>query len=254
MKDIDAQVLYQKNLKSDYYRLGLKTGIKNFVPGQFGMLKVPAGQGVLLRRPFSLARQDGEITEILYKVVGKGTQNLSQVKPGAMLALLGPLGTGFSLPTNGKRVVGVAGGYGVAPFWELGAQLQKQGKDLILFYGARSKSDLMYLNELEEVGVHVRIATLDGSHGFKGLVTELLENDYSKGKPHRICSCGPMGMLKAVGRWAETNGVDCELSVEEAMGCGTGVCLGCVVKNRKGDYLRSCIEGPVFNSQILDLM
>jgi dihydroorotate dehydrogenase electron transfer subunit len=253
MKDSDAHVIYQKNLQGNYFRLGLKTGIKAFVPGQFGMLKVPAGQGVLLRRPFSLARQDGEITEILYKVVGKGTQNLSQVKPGAKLALLGPLGTGFSRPLNGKSLVGVAGGYGVAPFWELGAQLRKEGKVLILFYGARSKSDLMYLNELEEEGVQVHIATLDGSYGFKGLVTELLESRYSKKKPHWISSCGPMGMLKAVGCWAEKNGVPSELSVEEAMGCGTGVCLGCVVKNRTGDYLRSCVEGPVFNSQILDL-
>ncbi|MDX1386071.1 MAG: dihydroorotate dehydrogenase electron transfer subunit [bacterium] len=253
MKDIRAQVEYQKKLPGGYYRLGLKTDMNTFVPGQFGMLQVPAGQGVFLRRPFSLARQNNGITEILYKVVGRGTENLSQVAPGAELFLLGPLGSGFSQTLKGKDLVGVAGGYGVAPFWELGAQLQSQGKTLDLFYGVRSHSDLMYLEELAKVGVRVHVATQDGSQGFKGLVTELLDQHYPGDPPHWIGSCGPMGMLKAVGRWAELKDVSCELSVEEVMGCGTGVCLGCVVKDREGDYLRSCIEGPVFNSKILDL-
>ena len=252
MLDVQCPVVYQKALPGDYFRLGLKTGFSGFVPGQFGMLEVPPVEGVLLRRPFSLARQLGDVTEILYKAVGKGTRALSRVSEGAELKLLGPLGNGFTQPLKGDLLVGVAGGYGIAPFWEMAAQLKEQGKKLKLFYGARSVADLIYLEELSSLDVELYLSTEDGSEGHKGLVTESLNQKFQEGAPNWVWSCGPMGLLKAVGNWCEGREIPCELSVEEAMGCGTGVCLGCVVLDREGNYLRACVEGPVFNGKTLE--
>lgn len=253
MEDSTAAVVYHHALPGAYYRLGLQTGWKGFTPGQFGMLQVPPAPGILLRRPFSLARQIGGVTEILYKVVGKGTEALAQVKEGQTLKLLGPLGRGFSGISESDELVGVAGGYGIAPFWELAAQLKDQSKKLKLFYGARAAKDLIYVDELESLGVELHLATEDGSKGHRGLVTELLEKKLGEKKPQWVGACGPMGLLYAVGRWCENRGVEAQLSVEEAMGCGTGVCLGCVVKDRQGHYRRACIEGPVMPSGMMEL-
>jgi dihydroorotate dehydrogenase electron transfer subunit len=253
MEDTLAVITYQHALSDSYFRLGLQTGWKGFVPGQFGMLQVPPVPGLLLRRPFSLARQIGPITEILYKVVGKGTQALSQVREGERLRILGPLGQGFSPIPEGKNLVGVAGGYGIAPFWELAAQLRERSQGLKLFYGARSAKDLIYLEQMQSLGVELHLSTEDGSKGHRGLVTELLDKQFSREKPDWVGACGPMGLLYAVGRWSEAKGVPAQLSVEEAMGCGTGVCLGCVVKDREGHYRRACVEGPVMSSQRMEI-
>ena len=251
--DTTAAIAYHETLAGAYFRLGLHTGWKLFVPGQFAMVQVPPVSGLLLRRPFSLARQIGPVTEILYKVVGKGTEALSQMKVGQELKILGPLGRGFSHIPQGKNIVGVAGGYGIAPFWELAVQLRERSQDLKLFYGARAAKDLIYLDQLREAGVELHLATEDGSQGHRGLVTEVLAQKFYKEKPDWVGACGPMGLLYAVGRWSEQKGVGAQLSVEEAMGCGTGVCLGCVVKDREGHYRRACIEGPVMSAQSMEI-
>jgi dihydroorotate dehydrogenase electron transfer subunit len=253
VKDQECLVQYNEEVASGYFKIGLKTGWKGFVPGQFGMLEVPPAEGVLLRRPFSFARQIGEVTEILYKVVGKGTKAISDASPGSCLHLLGPLGRGFSIPEGPGEVVGVAGGYGIAPFLQLAEQLQALGRRLQLFYGARTKKDLLYIQEFNDLKVKLYITTEDGSEGEAGRVTELLGRVYAEKNPVGLTSCGPLGLLHAVQKWSEARGVPCELSVEETMGCGTGVCLGCVVLDRQGRYRRACVEGPVFPGEILNL-
>ncbi|MDL1873470.1 dihydroorotate dehydrogenase electron transfer subunit [Deltaproteobacteria bacterium PRO3] len=251
MKDKLCQVAYHVALQEGYFRIGLETGWESFVPGQFGMLEVPRQDGVLLRRPFSFARQLGGTTEILYKVVGRGTEALSKVATGQSLRLLGPLGRGFEdVAAEGDRV-GVAGGYGIAPFLQQAKRLKAQGRVLHLFYGARRAHDLLYLQELNELEVKLHITTEDGSQGERGRVTELLAKVYAESSPAVVWSCGPLGLLHAVQSWALPRGVPCELSVEETMGCGTGVCLGCVVKDQAGRYRRACIEGPVFAGECL---
>ena len=253
MKDQLCQVAYQVPLQEGYFRIGLRTGWTTFVPGQFGMLEVPRQDGVLLRRPFSFARQSAEVTEILYKTVGKGTAALARVSPGQSLRLLGPLGKGFSSDAGAGDYVGVAGGYGIAPFLELADQLRRSGGELTLFYGARSDKDLLYLQELKALNVKLHITTVDGSAGESGLVTEALNRVYAKAKPGLVACCGPTGLLAAVQKWALPRGIACELSVEETMGCGTGVCLGCVVQDHEGHYRRACIEGPVFAGTSIQL-
>ncbi len=253
MKDTLSQIVYHRSIGNDYYRIGLKTGWASFQPGQFAMLQVPGDGGVLLRRPFSLARQEGEVSEILYKAVGRGTRNLVKLQPGVPLKILGPLGHGFSSSEVSGPRVAVAGGYGIAPFWEWSLQLAKLGHRLQIFYGARTKTDLLYLDELRDAGAEVQCSTEDGSAGFRGLVTDLLREQFPNGKVGRVYSCGPWGLLQAVGQWCESHSIPAELSVEEAMGCGTGVCLGCVVQNRAGKYFRACKEGPVFLAEQLKL-
>jgi len=246
VKDSLCQVEYHVPLQEGYFRIGLATAWDGFIPGQFGMLEVPRQDGVLLRRPFSFARQNGGITEILYKVVGRGTEALSKVAVGQKLRLLGPLGKGFEDVAGSGDRVGVAGGYGIAPFLEQAVLLQRKGQTLNLFYGARSKKDLLYIQEFKELKVKLFITTEDGSEGERGRITELLAKAYSQNKPAVLWSCGPIGLLHAVQTWASPQGVPSQLSVEETMGCGTGVCLGCVVQDREGRFRRACIEGPVF--------
>jgi dihydroorotate dehydrogenase electron transfer subunit len=253
VKDTRCRVDYQVPLGDDYYRMGLETHWKGFVPGQFGMLQVPQQGGIILRRPFSFARQLGAITEILYKVVGKGTRILSQVPEGSALNLLGPLGHGFSQPQGSGDFVAIAGGYGIAPFVEMAKQFQTKGQKLSLFYGAKTKKDLIYIQELKELNVKLYLTTMDGSEGHRGLVTELLEKVYEGEDPKVIWSCGPTGLLKAVLEWSRARKVACEVSVEESMGCGTGVCLGCVVKDAHNHYVRACVEGPVFSREEIRL-
>jgi len=247
VRDTLCQVEYQVSLQEGYYRIGLRTRWSGFTAGQFGMLEVPREDGVLLRRPFSFARQIGETTEILYKVVGRGTAALAKIAPGQYLRLLGPLGKGFRQRRGDGDNVGVAGGYGIAPFLELAAQLQGEGEVLTLFYGARNKKDLLYIQELNELKVKLFITTVDGSEGETGLVTESLARHYRQSSPRILWCCGPTGLLAAVQSWAQPRGIPSELSVEETMGCGTGVCLGCVVQDPAGHFRRACIEGPVFS-------
>ncbi len=248
MRDRLCPIVYHEHGGGDYFRLGLKTDYEGFVPGQFVMLQVPSGGGILLRRPFSLARQQGEVTEILYKVVGKGTLALSGVLPGQAVWVLGPLGHGFKVTSSDQKVVAVAGGYGVAPFLEMAAQLRAQGREFILYYGARSRHDLQYLGDFEKLGAKFFCSTDDGSFGHHGRITELLERDYPQGQLRQVLACGPMGLLKALKCWGDARGISCQLSVEETMGCGTGVCLGCVVPAVEGGFLRACVEGPVFSA------
>lgn len=253
MKDAICRVEYNEELSPGYFKIGLKTGWKDFTAGQFGMLEVPPVEGVLLRRPFSFARQTGPVTEILYKMVGKGTRALARVKRGSDLRLLGPLGHGFTAPQGEGDWVGVAGGYGIAPFLQMAQQMKPTGRRLHLFYGARTKRDILYYQELTDLNVKLHITTEDGSMGDRGRVTEALARVYGSQKPAWVGCCGPMGLLHAVQIWCEGIQVPCELSVEETMGCGTGVCLGCVVKDREGRYRRACIEGPVFAGNLLEL-
>ncbi len=253
IQDRLCDVVYQIPLSANYYRLGLHSQIDQFTPGQFAMLAVPQIAGVLLRRPFSLAKQDGPITEILYKVVGKGTQALSQVDVGKKIWMLGPLGHGFNEIEKINEGIAVAGGYGIAPFYEL-AQIRKNAqKPFTIYYGARTQSDLLYLEQFAELGVTLKISTEDGSMGFHGKITDLLNQDFAERAPQKIWSCGPMGLLSAIKKWSAAKQTDVELSIEEAMGCGTGICLGCVVKDQNGQYIRACKEGPVFNGASIDV-
>jgi dihydroorotate dehydrogenase electron transfer subunit len=220
-------------------------------PGQFAHVRILPLTEALLRRPFSIFQVSGDTLSILYKTIGKGTEVLSHMRPGEELSMIGPLGHGFTVPqANGETPLLVAGGYGMAALYLLAQRSPQKG---IVFVGGRRRVDILCEEEFHALGWEVRVTTEDGSHGEKGLVTQALLTELKRPMPGRkLFACGPTPMLRAVGRLAAEFGASAELSLDEHMGCGIGVCLTCVVPIKAGDsweYQRTCTEGPVFDSR-----
>lgn len=256
-----ARVLWNTIECSGYYRMGLTChpDYARAKPGQFVMVRVTDRLNPLLRRPFSIHRliRTGQGTveglEILYKVVGTGTERLSMCQKGDGLSLLGPLGRYFALPEKPGHVFIVAGGVGVAPMFFLTETLKKKGFDIsscVVFIGGRSKDDLLCMNDFFAMGVQTVTTTDDGTAGEKDVVTAPLERSIKDLRPDMIYACGPLPMLRATSRMAQQYGVPCQISIETMMGCGMGACLGCAVAPADGSekYLHACLDGPVFNA------
>ncbi len=245
-----------RRLQGDYCQVDLESpGIAPLVaPGQFVHVKMPNLEHRILRRPFSVYDtdpKDGRLS-IVYKVIGLGTAHLATLKPGTELDLLGPLGVGFTPPRPEQTPIVVAGGYGCAATYLLARQSPVPAYCLL---GGRSADDLLLVEEFKQLDAQVELATDDGSRGRRGLVTELLEELLARGdlRNPQIYACGPVGMLKAVGRIAHQSGLVAEISLDHAMCCGVGACFACVVKVKADtpagwDYARTCVEGPVFRS------
>ena len=228
-------------------------------PAQFVMLRVRDGTDPLLSRPFSVARIGmGGTVDLLYKPYGRGTQILSELRPGAAVGLVGPLGRPFPDPPAGARLVlAVAGGIGVAPFPLLGDHLRRLGTPRrLLLYGARRATDLVGRDLLEAAGWSLEVATDDGSEGRHALVPALLDETLAALDPAERARtftyvCGPTRMMAATDAVLGRHGCAGQFSVEAFMGCGFGVCLSCVVPLREGDgedggYRRVCVDGPTF--------
>jgi len=223
-------------------------------PGQFAHVRVLPMRDALLRRPFSIFQVEGETFSILYKNIGKGTEVLSRMRSGEELEVIAPLGHGFTLPNAGGEIpLLVAGGYGMAAMYLLAQRSPQKG---IVFVGGRRRVDILCEKEFQALGWEVRVTTEDGSHGEKGLVTQPLlaeiRNPKSEIRNYKLFACGPTGMLKAVGKIADELKIPAELSMDEHMCCGVGVCLTCVIPVKAGngwEYQRTCTEGPVFDSR-----
>ena len=218
-------------------------------PGQFAHIRILPMKDALLRRPFSIYQTEGETFSILYKAVGKGTEVLSRMRPGDELSAVGPLGHGFTLPQpGGETPLLVAGGYGMAAMYLLAQRSPQKG---IVFVGGRRRVDILCEEEFRALGWDVHVTTEDGSHGEKGLVTQPLIAELQRSTTgKKLFACGPTPMLKAVGKIAQEFDVPAELSMDEHMCCGVGVCLTCVIPVKAGDgweYQRTCTEGPVFD-------
>lgn len=220
-------------------------------PGQFAHVRILPLRDALLRRPFSIFQVDDDTFSILYKSVGKGTEVLSRMRAGEELSAIGPLGRGFTVPRSGGEIpLLVAGGYGMAAMYLLAQRSPQKG---IVFVGGRRRVDILCETEFRALGWEVRATTEDGSHGEQGLVTQPLIAELKRSATDRkLFACGPTPMLKAVGKLAEEFAVPAELSMDEHMCCGVGVCLTCVIPIKTGDgweYQRTCTEGPVFDSR-----
>jgi dihydroorotate dehydrogenase electron transfer subunit len=219
------------------------------LPGQFvNILTSVTGEGPLLRRPFSIARIDGSSIEILFNVIGKGTSLLSQKTSGSQIDVIGPLGKSFRIDDKYDVACVVAGGIGVAPFPFLTNCLLEKNKHVETFVGFRNSTQV-FVDHLQ----NVHIATDDGSTGFHGNVIQLFESTLNKlhSLKIKIFSCGPTVMLKALIEFAKQNNISCELSLEEHMACGVGICQGCPVKRTNGNsaYALVCKDGPIFDSR-----
>ena len=250
MQDTYSEIILNEEIGHSYWRIRFKTGWKDYVPGQFVMVEVP-GKGIFLRRPFSIARLNRGVIEVCYKVVGQGTLSMSVLKAGTKAWVLGPLGNGFTLPKSRQEILLVAGGYGIAPLVGLAEKLK--GNNVHLLYGTKTSKDLLYINELKKLGVKLHITTEDGSKGEKGLVTNSFKAFLTHQRTNaQIFACGPHGMLSAIQKLL-THQIHCQLSLESYMACGIGACIGCVVKDNRGNYIRVCKEGPVFDASGVEL-
>jgi len=240
-------------------------------PGQFAMIRLLGRAEVLLRRPMSIyevkpanspGRKKGaskalEVMEFLYKVVGRGTQLMADLKPGDRVGLLAPLGHGFfaeeylTQAEAADEILHVAGGIGIAALLLPARELARHGFRQRLFFGGRTKADLVGVEDFKPLVRGMALATEDGSRGHRGFVTRPLE-EYLTGHRKRkflVMVCGPWAMLEASAALARRYGHPCLVSMENRMGCGLGVCLGCSIRvegTGHGSYQRVCTEGPVF--------
>jgi len=241
MQDMTARVVGNREVARLTCLLTLECDMEAYRPGQFVMLKAGGAHDPLLRRPLGIMEYRLTTLALLYKVKGEGTRLISELHQDDRVTVLGPLGQGFQDPPQNTAVIYVAGGTGAPPLIALAAHL-KRGR---FVYGARTREDIPF----ECLPHDSLICTEDGSCGTKGLVTQALSTVLGGGSS-MVYACGPLSMLKAVWALAKAAGADCQVSLEERMGCGFGVCAGCAVETVRG-IERVCSEGPVFRAEDL---
>lgn len=225
-------------LTDNVYKMTLQGDVSAVTaPGQFVNIKL---DGLFLRRPISVCDVEKDRLTIIYKVVGKGTAQMAQMKEGVLDVLTG-LGNGYDLSLSGDRPVLLGGGVGVPPMYLLAKKLIAQGKNVSVILGFNTANEVFYEKEFLDLGADVTVTTVDGSYGIKGFVTDALcDADYTY-----FYTCGPEPMLKAVYKVSKTSG---QMSFEKRMGCGFGACMGCSCKTITG-YKRICKEGPVMRKE-----
>ena len=239
MKQVFLTVKENIALTDSVYKMVLTgdvSGVTNC--GQFVNIKL---DGLFLRRPISVCDCEGDELTLVYKVVGKGTEQMSQMRGGEALDVLVGLGNGYDTSVSGNAPLLIGGGVGVPPMYMLCKRLVREGKKPTVILGFNKADEIFYEKEFEALGVKVILSTVDGSYGVRGFVTNAMEEiDYSY-----FYTCGPEPMLKAVYSKSTTGG---SFSFEERMGCGFGACMGCSCKTITG-YKRICKEGPVMQKE-----
>ena len=234
MKQSIFEIKTNEALTSTVYKMTLEGDTSPVTaPGQFVNIKL---EGQFLRRPISVCDCEDGLLTLIYKVVGRGTEQMSQMLPGEQLDLLTGLGNGYDTALTGDRPLLLGGGVGVPPLYMLAKQLRAEGKSVSVVLGFNTKDEIFYENEFKALGCDVTVTTADGSYGVRGFVTNAMDVDYT-----HVCTCGPEPMLKAVYKACKTDG---QFSFEERMGCGFGACMGCSCKTITG-YKRICKEGPI---------
>ena len=249
----NGQIISNERLQNDYFlvRFYAPEICRKARAGQFVHVRIDRRGDHILRRPFSIhnTEPDGALS-VVYKVVGAGTRELSQLPPGTLCDLMGPLGIGFADVPEPVTPVLVAGGYGAAATYLLTRQMKQRGLFLL---GARSRADVLLTDVYRAAGYEVRVATNDGSEGEKGFGTKLVEQLLDEQPERRFFfyGCGPHPMLMALAKILRARQQDGELSIDHLMCCGVGACFACVVKvkadTQEGwQYARACTDGPVF--------
>ncbi len=259
MTDEKCTVLQHTDVGAGYRHLVLQAPAiaGKSQPGQFVHLRVSALEPSALRRPFSIFNAENGQLELLYKIVGRGTDALSRIGVGDEVQVMGPLGHGFPVKCDAVALL-VGGGFGVAPLYFLARKLLQQPDagqhPPVLFVGGRTAADLLALDRFDALGIEVHTATNDGSSGVKGLVTDPLDDELASlrtaGRPFELFACGPDPMLKAVAIRATGTGSKGWISMDRHMVCGVGACYACIQKTVRGNS-RCCIEGPVFAAEDL---
>lgn len=241
MKQCNLTVVSNRRLTESVYEMCLEGDTSGITaPGQFVNIAL---DGLYLRRPISVCDYADGSLKLIYKVVGEGTQRMSTLQPNTTLDVLVGLGNGFAVDNDARHALLVGGGVGVPPLYGLAKRLLEQGKKVTIVLGFNSGEELFYASEFEAIGAQVLVSTVDGSVGTKGFVTDAIAS--SGVDADYFYACGPLPMLRAL---YNALTIDGEMSFEERMGCGFGVCMGCSCKTNSG-HKRLCKEGPVLKRE-----
>ncbi|MDL2228249.1 dihydroorotate dehydrogenase electron transfer subunit [Bacteroidales bacterium OttesenSCG-928-K03] len=253
MKQIKNLIILENKILNNVYFILKCTAddvLPEMKPGQFASIKVENNPEVFLRRPFSIHDYDKKENTVsfLIKIVGKGTKELSSLKAGERISVMLPLGNGFDYNPNVKTLI-IGGGCGIAPIYFLAKQLKSENGDFDILIGGRSQCDLLCQEELKLLSDSY-CSTEDGSFGEIGFVTQNSRMTQMISNYKKIHCCGPENMMKAIAKIAKDNNIECEVSLENTMACGFGVCLCCVTETVRGNEC-VCTSGPVFNTKDL---
>lgn len=260
--NIKAKLIKKEKIKNDIYKFSVEAPeiVKTAKPGNFIEIRVSENTEPFLRRPISIynIERENSILEFIFQVKGKGTEILSKKQEGELIDIIGPLGFGTFKYEKYEKLAIIGGGIGVFPLYELAKCAKNDNKNVNIYLGFRNKNFVVLEKEFKNVSDNLIITTDDGSYSKKGFAIEFLKNDIEDGKIDSIYACGPLPMLKAVQKLAQEKNINCQISLEEKMGCGLGVCLGCAVKKASSpkdapEYFHVCKGGPVFNSKDVEI-
>lgn len=243
-----ARIVEVKRLMPEIYSIWCvsPTIVKQTNPGQFVQVQISDSWEPFLCRPLSIADVQKNKLRLIFRIIGKGTKLLSEKKINEEIYLFGPLGNPVPF-IKSKNIILCAGGVGIAPLLLLAKKLVKNNK-LYLFYGAKNKSELILLNEFNPLCKDIFLTTDDGSLGKKGFVTDLLFSNTKNIKAQYLFSAGPLAMIMKISNFQfKISNLKLFGFLEQRMGCGCGICFTCGVKKKDGGYLRTCIDGPVFD-------
>lgn len=257
-----AELVKKEQLKPDIFKFSVKAPsiVKEAKPGNFIEIRVTDQLDPFLRRPISIYNLDREngILEFIFQVKGKGTELLAKREEGKTIDIIGPIGYGTFKYDDYENIAIIGGGIGVFPLYELAKCAKADYKNVTTYLGFRNKDFVVLEEEFRKVSNELVLTTDDGSYAEKGFAINYLEKDIEAGKVEAIYACGPLPMLKAVQKLAIEKEIPCQISLEEKMACGLGVCLGCAVKTAKSpkdapEYWHVCKAGPVFNAKDVEI-
>ncbi len=261
-KQKQAELISKEQLTSDIYKFCIKAPeiVEEAKPGNFIEIRVSDQTEPFLRRPISIYNIDKEkgLLEFIFQVKGKGTEILAKKETGNLVDIVGPLGHGTFNYQDYKNLAIIGGGIGIFPLYELAKTAKKENKNVNIYLGFRNKDYVVLEDKYRNVSDNLIITTDDGSYAEKGFAINFLEKDIEEGKIDSIYACGPLPMLKAIQKLALEKNIPCQISLEEKMACGLGVCLGCAVKTANSpkeapEYLHVCKAGPVFQAKDVEI-
>ena len=261
-KTMIAELVKKEQLKNDIFKFSVKAPeiVNDSKPGNFIEIRVSDQTEPFLRRPISIYNLDKEngILEFIFQVKGKGTKILANKEAGEGIDIIGPLGFGTFKYENYSNIAVIGGGIGVFPLYELSKCAKKDNKTVSTYLGFRNEDYVVLEEEFKNVSDKLLITTDDGSYGQEGFAINFLKEDLEKQKVDCIYACGPLPMLRAIRTLAIEKDIPCQISLEEKMGCGLGVCLGCAVKTARSteenpEYWHVCKGGPVFQAKDVEI-
>lgn len=260
--NIKSKLLKKEELKPGIFKFSVQADeiIKTAKPGNFIEIRVNDDIEPFLRRPISIHKMNREngILEFIFQEKGKGTKILSSKREGELIDIIGPLGFGTFKYASYQNLAIIGGGIGVFPLYELAKCAHTEEKNINTYLGFRNKDLVVLEDEFEEVSDKLIITTDDGSYAQKGFSIDFLKKDIEEGKIDCIYACGPLPMLRAVRELSMEKNIPCQISLEEKMACGLGVCLGCAVKTAASskdapEYWHVCKAGPVFEAKNVEI-